>query len=366
MHGLGDFLAGYLSAFLIAAATRSRLFVDHPFNHSLISFAPYDVAPSTHGRNVTVLQSFNRCPQWPSDAFDVLVYEGLESKYPANRACAETWRDHLGTIWNELQGDESAAVVYGCPLRYFAPKDSLKRILPRRRRYRRSTVAVHLRFGDTSFSPAARLRHYGPCSNLTSDMGQEIVKIAEERRRVSSSLSVRVESDDECARRDVSEVVGSVYELEPTVRSSHSVSIDQLASWFALSQSDLFVVSPMYHPRERILPYHDRYFKRRGFTDHGLLRLSSWSIMAALRSGTDRFHVLCSKPKPPGMDDLIARHPESAEIAPAYVCDSTRESAVSLAPKPKKGPAVTSENAHYQAPGTPSTEVIWWGIGTLV
>lgn len=369
VNGLGDFLAGFLSALVLASATQSRLFVDHGMNSSLVSFAPYDVAPPASANNRTV-RSFNKCPEWEElSGAQVVYYEGISPSKPANRACASMWREHLGRVWRALGVDETSdplwdrrpTLVYGCLLHFFRPLPAITQRIPLIDP-KRTIVAVHVRAGDKRFEA----RNCETTTEFEDELAREIVAIA---RTLPGDITFRVESDDACVRDAVVRaIVGDGFDVAPPIsRPSHNVkdSADQLASWFALAHSDAFLVSPMYHPREGVLLWYDKYFPVRGFTDHGLLRLSSWSVMAALRAGTDRFHVLCAKPKPNGMDALLQRHHlKAAALVRPYVCDSTRKSAVGLAPKMGVVHALPSENAHYQDPQV-TNATIWWGIGTL-
>lgn len=406
VYGLGDYLAGLLSAFVLAAATDRRLFVDHPFG-DLVSFAPYNVTPPREAWSTsrTVRVELNTCPEWDSligtaddNSTRVLIYgrsdhveEGIG--IPANRACAWSWRENLKPIWRALGGElwrddhydeflTRSHVVYGCILNYFQPTDLVTDAIPQLDVD--VVIGVHSRSGDDTF------RENGKQDCATEVNRRQVSEIITVRDTIEPGKTVgyRIESDSACVREFLAEHVakerpGDV--VAPAIaKPAHNIIATgagkQLASWFALSTVDIFIVSPMYGELSPD-PTFDKYAhcppqfykilapRKPGFADHGYLRLSSWSIMAALRAGTTRMHVICAKAPPNGWEKLSRLVPIPRDQIPDYACDTTIPSVISLVTDPTRG--YVHVNAHFLfvdelSDAKSGKRKMVWGVGNFM
>lgn len=405
VYGLGDYLAGVFSAFLIAAATRRRLYIDHPFG-DLVSFAPYDISPAPEAwRSARSYQvSENVCPRWrhmigteEDAASRVLVYEGKDrlpedgSLIPANRACAWSWRHDLGPIWQTLggplwqEGDFDRFLiepnlVYGCAMSLFRPSRQIAGLIPPLNGVE-AVIGVHVRSGDTSFAE-------GSTGCATEYIKQQAVEIMSVRDTVNGKVGYRIESDSACVRAFLADYVSRARSddvVAPLLAPPQHDILEQglskqLAAWFALSTVDIFLVSPMYAPMSHDPRYdkyghcpprlfHDAARRSLGFADHGYLRLSSWSVMAALRAGTTRIHVICSKAPPNGWDLLHSEHPVESKLIPRYVCDTTIPSTFAIVTDFRRG--YSHVNVHFIKPDRleatrQGTRRLIWGIGNFM
>lgn len=411
VYGLGDFLAGFLSALMLAAVTRRRLYVDSPFDGDHISFAPYNVAPPEHVTQRHVLVQPNRCPPFErliGTEDDVRArltyYEGRQTMpneptlhMPANRACAWSWHKNLTLIWTALAGEAfppapttqqlmdhfltRADLVYGCPLRLFKPQTAVTRLM---QPIPMSAVAVsvHLRSQDASFNIDPR-----DCPDpkaYEENLAAEVLHIVKSKFGDGVPIRFQLESDNECVRRSmvayISRHAPDHFTIAPRkMGATHNIkdSVEQQAAWFSFADADLFIVSPMHV----VVPgYEDLgglspqaligHHRRRGIKDHGLLRLSSWSLMAAIRAGSSvQLHVLCTKPPPPKWDVALQRFPNLWSQPPLpYVCDSTMHSAIAITTSTASGPPAVGPphvNAHFLDPETAGDTPVPWGVGTF-
>lgn len=403
VYGLGDYLAGLMSAFFVAAQTGRRLYVDHPFGE-LVSFAPYDVPPSEddwkYQRSFPVRE--NECPLWDEmigTGADletrVTVYEGRDrledgSIIPTNRACAWSWRHNVTRVWEALGGPTwdgdlerfltMPNIVYGCVLTLFKPNKEIENMIPSLDEAD-TVIGVHVRSGDDSFS-----------ENVTHCVNEHNIQQARElmrvRRRIPGKVGFRIESDSACIRGFLANYISRASPTDiiaPLLAPPQHDIIEaglgkQLAAWFALATTDLFVVSPMY-----AVISHDPEFEKYGhcppqffeilvkqdpgFADHSMLRLSSWSVMAALKAGTQRIHVLCAKAPPPGWDRLKHDFPYVEDDVPEYTCDTVIPSNVALVTDPERG--FRHVNVHFMRPEEyESTKAglhrLVWGIGNFM
>lgn len=358
--GLGDFMAGFLSAFLLAAATNRRLYVDHAFNKSLVSFAPYDVAPPELP-NRTVVVEQNSCAKWAAlrTREPILVYQSSWYPRPPNRACGWAWRMHLKKVDAQLYGRILAQFVNA--------KDEVLKLIPQKLK---PQVVVHLRSSDAAFDASA-------CTPDVETTADEVVQVA--RERGFSEVEFRIEQDSPCGRDELEAALLTKYPgasiAPPIARPSHDVqnSASQLAAWFAMAQADLFIVSPMYAMVSQNQSYAkygyippERFSKLvgiPGFADHALLRLSSWSMMAALKAGADTFYVLCHKAPPVAWEEL--RRKNDLRAAPNYTCDARRPSKLTLSSQTRRHNQPTHVNAHFVHWNTTPTTIIIWSLGNF-
>lgn len=349
VEGLGDWLSGFLSAFILAAATDRFLFVDAPFDSRLVSFAPYDKFPVMNATTYVTEAPYNLCPKLQVELAqaaraDVWVYSG------GNRACAHSWAAAIPRVWKGLgltaqRALFEAHLVYGCPLRYFRPRPAVQSLMaPVVDAKTGLVIAVHARFGDSHFAACADVAEFDTMAN-------QVVDVAD--LYVASNVTFMIESDDACAQRVIADRVLGAYPsariAKPFAHASHGVDPAQLATWFALGLADVLIVSTIQHPAKIAALYPDTL----GVADHGLVRLSGWSTMAALRSHIDRFHVLCA--------GLPAQIPDNARPHP-YYCRSTLKSNVAAA---KLGRGFANVNVQYlpDAKSEPPDGVLWWGMG---
>lgn len=416
VYGLGDYLAGLLSAFLVAVSTRRRFYVDHPFGENLVSFAPYNKKPPLQAweQQRSFHVELNHCPEWRAlmDALNdehsrVLVYEGADMRkgvvLPPNRACIWSWRHNMTYLWRALSGDNRwepteessfeafltrSHVVYGCVLQKIFHPDPMHVVssIPAMREAS-PVIGVHLRSSDAKFDQTK-------CPPPSPDLQGQAREIVEFRDTLGTHRRVgyRIESDDVCARSYVADFVSERRPddvvAQPIAPPAHDIlQADigkQLAAWFALSAADVFVVSPMYAAMSREPKYNQyahcppKFFATLaktspGFADHSLLRLSSWSVMAALRAGADRVHVLCNKAPPSGWDKLRALDPAVLDDVPPYACDVTIPSTIALMSDAHLGPKARFKyvNVHFLRPSrltdaAQQPALLNWGIGNFV
>lgn len=270
------------------------------------------------------------------------------------------------------------ALIYGCLLRMlFKPKHAVTQLIPKAPR-EAFVIAVHVRTSDEAFNQ--------DCSGFVA--GKEIVNFAQEIKLATASFDTgpvvyyRLEQDNPCSREALASILArdcatSTCHIAPRITAaSHDVanSPSQLASWFAVSTSDAFVVSPMFTmlTQDRIYARFGWippeawpvFYRVRGFVDHAILRLSSWSTMAALRSGTPEIRVLCAKKPPPAWAEYRARYDELVKLAPPYVCHSNRSSKVGIT-HTYGNEAFSHINAHFQDSSTHTTNPIFWGVGNF-
>lgn len=405
VYGLGDYLAGVFSAFILAASTGRRFYVDHPFG-DLVSFAPYDIPPSEndwkHRRRFLV--GMNVCPGYDEvigtdidKNSRVTIYEGGDTlddgtSLPANRACAWSWRENVTKVWKSLGGPDwrdgdydaffkQPHVVYGCVLSLFNPSDAVRAMIPTIPGVDK-VIGVHVRSGDSSFDEDG-----SNCVNEYSwSQANEIMSVRDTIQ--DERVGYRIESDSACVREFLAHHVASQRPNDIVARAiappAHDILSSglgpQLAAWFALSTASMFVVSPMYTPMSQD-PQYDKYAhcpprffsilanSGLGFADHSLLRLSSWSVMAALKAGTYTVHVLCSKAPPPGWDTLKHDYPISVDKVPKYTCDTSIPSSLALANSPEKGAKPVNvhfiDPKHLNSTKDGSRQLIW-GIGNFI
>lgn len=153
--GLGDYLAGLLSAYMLAAATQRHLYIETPFRGPFVSFAPYEVPPPVGLPSIGEKGK----PTWWKGTRQVFHGHGGEAgtgcfplslinlsapvlinPVPRNRACAKAWLADLETLglWQRLVPgvepaslETRAAFVYGCVLRsLFKPLPAVTRLFP--------------------------------------------------------------------------------------------------------------------------------------------------------------------------------------------------------------------------------------------
>lgn len=281
VNGLGDWLAGFLSAFIVAAATRSRFYVESPFD-TMISFAPYDVAPSTR-RRLKVVGCLNSTIAAIRQASGIIEYPGAK-----NRGCAWTWGGALGEpFWSAFgkgarasDYETRAALVYGCVLkRFFRPGPSVLELMPELPDG--TVVSVHMRFGDESMTTR---ECNGTFPGNLRFVGDELAWIS--AFHGTERATYRIESDDVCIRDLLaSEMRRRGHSVLPTVRPSHnSVDAAQLAAWFDFQRADAFAFKTFCRASIGRFGYH-----------YGA-RLSSWSVMALLAAGHTQFRCLCPIP----------------------------------------------------------------------
>lgn len=353
----------------MAATLGRRFYVEHIFNKSYVSFAPYDVPPpeaAWRRGNASVLPRHSSCPSFPENEAFVIIYGGDD--LPPNRACAWVWRTRLCRLRRALRLTDddallgAAAEVYGCALRRFVrPTKALAARIPVPPRPHMTDVGIHVRSGDASFSGKCRVEDH-------AETAREAAAVV----ATHPDPFVRIESDNLCARKAMAAALSSraVLASYTYARPTHWIAPGQLAAWFGLSRSQHFIVSPTYknidagYAESAHVPEGDfeKYATRfRGFWDHGLLRLSSWSVMAALRAGgSTSIHVLCHKPPRHGWKKLQVE--TSHSLAPAYAC-SSRAALALTSELPNVAP---STNAHFADPHANATQAQWWGVANFV
>lgn len=392
--------------------------MDHAFNPSLVSFAPYDVPPPIGLETQTITIPQHTCKSVHPLSARVVALQGDSFPTPHNRACAWAWHSQLEPLWHSMNGSSGAglpchrrhraldasnrdrtstdsvlsglvtqpSLVYGCLLRFLMkPKQRVTRLIPRAPPgfY---VIAIHVRTSDTAFGQS--------CSKFASN--QELVDLAREIQVAAASFNTgpkiyyRLEQDDPCSWATLAELVVQKCPVEtcsvaPRIATpSHDVakSPQQLAAWFAMSAADAFIVSPMFAVLSQNRSYAkygwippeawSQYYRLRGFVDHAILRLSSWSLFAALRSGVNEFRVLCAKAPPSEWETLRRAHVGLVEKAPKYICYSNRPSKVTLthgqyakATTHSRAVYLSHVNAHFLTMHTNPNDPITWGVGTF-
>ena len=343
--GLGDYLAGLASAYVLAAATRRHFYVRSPFIEGGVSFAPYEIPPPV-GLDA-IKQPRRGGPAGtgcrPIDAINHSATV-LVNPVSANRGCIQFWLADLlklgfmdalvpGGVHQTLE-TPTAGLLYGCVLReVFQPTPDVAALIPKRPPSR--VVAVHLRFGDQHMhaqrrasctkAPARSARtsrlpaHTGSPASRTSEglggggaagrsswaelIAAQLAEIAEMAMPLRGHTTFRIESDDPCARdalvaairdssrlRNVSVAPLVAHPLHFTTRGGGSPRFAHSPPLASARDQALQLASWFAFAES------DEFvFKLLCERSWGA-RLSSWSVMAMLFSSHARFRMLCEHP----------------------------------------------------------------------
>jgi len=307
---------------------RRRFYVKTPFGN-LSDFSPFHVPPPEgfttgvaigdhfvrEGHSFGCVRPDELRQRLESANGRILIFRGQ------HRSCAAEWAPMLSTLWRALGGaeatfadmDRRSALLYGCVLRLlFKPGEGVRTVLNTRANSSAGalrTVGVHMRFGDYY-----RLRPTGGCPSVkTPEQAARIEAFLDglsELPRIafsspSPSVAYRVEADDVCVQRAISQgLKARGLHVAPAVASDvgTTLGVASLAAWFAFAASDAFALLPL--------------CERWG------TRLSGWSAMALLHAQQQTFHRIC---------DVYARRPLCA-TARAINCSTVPRNFLSARP----------------------------------